>query len=188
MKKILFLLIIFALSFYIYSKYKDTIKYALINNLIVADKIEKADCIVALGGENSRKKEAVKLFKKDYAKKILFTGFEITKKDYERYGLKPNEYIYPVKSAFNTYEESQVVLDIVRRYNFKSIILVTSFYHTRRASETFKRFLGKENIKVMVYPVFWQNFDIKNWDKNSYLKKAVIIEWLGLLYYKFEYF
>ncbi len=172
----------------IYSKYKSAIKLALINHLIVSDNIENADCIVALGGENIRKKEAVKLFKKGYAKKILFTGFEITKDDYERYGLKSNEYIYPVKSAFNTYEESQVVLDILKRYDFKSLILVTSFYHSRRASATFKRFLEKENIKVMVYPVFWENFDIKNWDKNSYLKKAVIIEWLGLLYYKIEYF
>jgi uncharacterized SAM-binding protein YcdF (DUF218 family) len=160
----------------------------LINNLIVSDNIEKADCIVALGGENSRKKEAVKLFKNGFGKKILFTGFEISKEDYERYSIKPHEYIYPVKSAFNTYEESQVVLEISKKYNFNSLIVVTSFYHSRRAGETFKKLLGKENIKVMVYPVFWENFDIKNWDKNSYLKKAVIIEWLGLLYYKIEYF
>ncbi|MCX7771389.1 MAG: YdcF family protein [Proteobacteria bacterium] len=188
MKKLLFLIILLTLSIYLYSKYEEDIKFLMIDKLIVSDTIERADCIVALGGESSRKKEAVKLFREGYAKKILFTGFEITKEDYERYGLKPHDYIYPVKSAFNTYEESQVVLGIIKKYNFKSIILVTSFYHSRRASETFKRFLGKENIKVMVYPVFWQNFDIRNWHKNSYLKKAVIIEWLGLLYYKIEYF
>lgn len=188
MKKIFFLLIIIVICFYTYSRYKDTIKLALIKNLIVSDNIKKADCIVALGGENSRKKEAVRLFKQGYSKKILFTGFEISKEDYERYGLKPHEYIYPVKSAFNTYEESQVVLEIFKKHNFKSMILVTSFYHSRRASETFKKILGRENIKVMVYPVYWENFDIKNWDKNSYLKKAVIIEWLGLIYYKIEYF
>lgn len=168
--------------------FSDDVKYILITRLIVSDPLEKCDCIVALGGENIRKREAVRIFKEGYGKKILFTGFEVTKDDYERYGLKQGEYIYPVKSAFNTYEEAQVVKEIAKKHNFKSVIIVTSFYHSRRASETFKNILSKEHIRVIVHPVFWKNFDIKNWTKNSYLRKAVIIEWLGIYFYRFEYF
>ncbi len=168
--------------------FSDEISYFLISRLIVSDPLEKCDCIVALGGENVRKREAVKIFKEGYGKKIIFTGFEVTRDDYERYGIKQGEYIYPVKSAFNTYEEAQVVKEIAKKHNFKSVIVVTSFYHSRRASETFKNILGKENIRVIVHPVFWKNYDIKDWSKNSFLRKAVIIEWLGIYYYRFEYF
>jgi uncharacterized SAM-binding protein YcdF (DUF218 family) len=168
--------------------FRDEIYYFLISRLIVSDTLEKCDCVVALGGEKIRKNEAVRLFREGYGKKIIFTGFEVTKDDYERYGLNKSEYIYPVKNAFNTYEEAMVVKEVAKKYNFQSVMIVTSFYHSRRASETFKNILGKENIRVIIHPVFWKNFDIKDWTKNSYLRKAVIIEWLGIYYYRFEYF
>lgn len=188
MKKLFFVVFVFILlvsGFFLL--FREELAFAMIQKLIVSDNIESADLIVALGGENNRKIKAVELFKQGYGKKILFTGFEITREDYARYGLTPNEYVYPVKSAFNTYEESQIVLEIAKKSKFKSVIVVTSFYHSRRASETFKHYFEKEGIKVMVYPVFWKNFDIKNWRKNAYLRKAVFIEWLGILFYRFEY-
>lgn len=189
MKKLLiFFFVILLIASGITWLFNDIISYMLISNLIVSDPLEKSDCIVALGGENIRKKEAVKLFREGYGKKIVFTGFDITKDEYERYGLKPHEYIYPVKSAFNTYEESQVILEIAKKYKFKTIIVVTSFYHSKRASETFKNVLGRENIRVIIHPAYWKNFNISDWTKNSFLRKAVIIEWLGIYYYRLEYF
>lgn len=143
--------------------------------------------IVALGGENIRKKEAVKLFNEGYGKKILFTGFDIEKEDYYRYGIRDKEFIYPVRFLSNTYEEALFTRDTALKNKFKSIIVVTSFYHTRRSSYIFKKLLEKDGIKVMIYPAYSENFPIEKWWKSRYLRKVILFEWIGLLYYMIEY-
>lgn len=167
--------------------FSENILSAIITNLVKSDTIKKADLIVALGGENFRKKEAVRLFKEGYSKKIMFTGFDIERQDYLKYGLKDSDYIYPVKFVFNTYEEAEFTKEVVKKYNFKSVIVVTAFYHTRRSAYIFKKLLEKEGVNVIIHPVFNKSFDIKKWWQNRYLFKVVIIEWLGLMYYHLEY-
>lgn len=181
----LFLLITFAIFVLIVKG--DEILVSIGRKLIVSDEIKKADLIVALGGENIRKKEAVRLFNEGFGKKILFTGFEIEKEDYYRYGIKDKDFIYPVRFLSNTYEEAVFTRDTALKNKFKSVIVVTSNYHTRRTSYIFKKLLEKEGIKVMVYPAVSPNIDLDKWWKSRFLKKVVIIEWVGLLYYRLEY-
>lgn len=188
MKRIIVVVLFILLTLIgVFSLFREELLMPVITNLVRGDELTKADLIVALGGETFRKKEAQKLFKEGYAKKILFTGFDIEREDYKRYGFKDNEYVYPVKTAFNTYEEAFFVKEVAKKYNFKRIIVVTAFYHSRRTSYIFKKLLENEGVKVMVYPVFYKDFELKNWWKNRYLFKVVIIEWLGLLYYHLEY-
>lgn len=187
-RKLVFLafIIITALTFISIIKGEDILLY-IGKKLIVSDKIERADMIVALGGENIRKKEAVKLFNEGYGKKILFTGFDIEKEDYYRYGIRDKEFIYPVRFLSNTYEEALFTRDTALKNKFKSIIVVTSFYHTRRSSYIFKKLLEKDGIKVMIYPAYSENFPIEKWWKSRYLRKVILFEWIGLLYYMIEY-
>jgi len=183
---IFFVVLLLLISLFTYLFYEQVLT-SMLTNLVRGDALKKADLIVALGGENFRKTEAKRLFREGYAKKILFTGFEIEKDDYKRYGLKEGEFIYPVKYVFNTYEEAVFVKEVVKKHNFKSVIIVTAFYHSRRASYIFKKLLEKEGVEVIVVPVFHKNFEINEWWKNRYLLKVVFIEWLGLLYYQLEY-
>lgn len=189
MAKKIFITAIFLIGLFVavVVTFSEDILSATIKNLVKSDTIKKADLIVALGGENFRKTEAVRLFKEGYGKKIMFTGFDIEKQDYLKYGLKDSDYIYPVKLVFNTYEEADFTKEIVKKYNFKSVIVVTTFYHTRRSAYIFKKLLEKEGVNVIIHPVFNKNFDMKKWWKNRYLLKVVIIEWLGLMYYHLEY-
>ena len=53
--------------------------------------------------------------------------------------------------------------------------------------EIHKKELKKEGIKVMVYPAVSKNLDLEKWWKSRFLRKVVIIEWVGLLYYMIEY-
>ncbi len=179
-------IIISSLTFFAIVKGDQMLLY-IGKRLIVSDKLEKSDLIVALGGENIRKHEAVKLFNEGYAKKILFTGFEIEREDYYRYKLTDKYFVYPVRFLSNTYEEAVFTRDLVVKNNYKKVIVVTSFYHTRRTAYIFKKLLEKEGVKVMVHPAYSRNFDIDSWWKNKYLRKVVIIEWVGLLYYMLEY-
>ncbi len=167
--------------------FSDQILISMLTNLVRGDALNRADLVVALGGENFRKREAQRLFREGYAKKVLFTGFDIEKEDYKRYGFKEGEFVYPVKIAFNTYEEAVFVRDVAKQHGFKSVIVVTAFYHSRRVSYIFKKLLENEGVKVIVHPVFYKNFDINGWWRNRYLLKVVLIEWLGLLYYHLEY-
>lgn len=189
MKKgvIIFFVILLIFASLFTALFYDQILISVLTKLVKGDPLKKADLIVALGGENFRKTEATVLFRKGYAKKILFTGFEIEKEDYKRYGLKDGEFIYPVKYVFNTYEEAMFVKEVVNKYSFKSVIIVTAFYHSRRASYIFKKLLEKDGVEVIVVPVFYKNFNTEEWWKNRYLLKVVITEWLGLLYYNLEY-
>lgn len=186
--KVIFIifLIITITTFLLILKGEDILTYLGVR-LVVSDKINQADLIVALGGENIRKKEAVRLFREGYGKKILFTGFEIEKEDYYRYGIKDKDFIYPVRFLSNTYEEAVFTRDTSVKYGFKSVIVVTSNYHTRRTSYIFKKLLEKEGIKVMVYPAVSKNLDLEKWWKSRFLRKVVIVEWVGLLYYMIEY-
>ncbi|MCX7991657.1 MAG: YdcF family protein [Proteobacteria bacterium] len=186
--KIVFLLfiIISALTVMFILKGEQILTYVG-RKLIVVDEIKDADLIVALGGENIRKKEAVELFNKGYGKKILFTGFEIEKEDYYRYGLKDKDFIYPVRFLSNTYEEAVFTRDVALNKGYKSVIVVTSNYHTRRTSYIFKKLLEKEGIKVMVHQAVSKNLDLNKWWQTRFLRKIVIIEWVGLLYYMIEY-
>lgn len=179
-------LIITTVTFFLILKGEEFLIY-FGRNLVVSDEIKEADLIVALGGENIRKKEAVRLFREGYGKKILFTGFEIEKEDYYRYGIKDKDFIYPVRFLSNTYEEAVFTRDTAVKNGFKSVIVVTSNYHTRRTSYIFKKLLEKEGIKVMVYPAVSKNLDLEKWWKSRFLRKVVIIEWVGLLYYMIEY-
>ena len=182
----LFFIIITAITFTIIVKSDELLIY-IGRKLIVSDNLEKADLIVALGGENLRKQEAVRLFNEGYGKKILFTGFEIEKEDYYRYKLQDKDFIYPVRFLSNTYEEAVFTRDTALKNKYKKVLVVTSFYHTRRSAYIFRKLLEKEGVKVIIHPAFSKNFDIDRWWQHKFLRKVVIVEWVGLLYYMIEY-
>jgi uncharacterized SAM-binding protein YcdF (DUF218 family) len=119
------------------------------------DKLRKADAIVAIsGGETqSRTAEAVKLYKEGYAPKLLFSGAAsdptgpsnaaAMRKIAIDSGV-PASAIQIEESSKNTAENATSVAPILKREQAKSIILVTSPYHQRRASINFRRALGHE--------------------------------------------
>ena len=67
-----------------------------------------------------------------------------------------------------------------RQENWKTVLLVTSAYHTRRALDTFERVLADENVKIGVVaalserdtPAFywWLTADGWNWVTSEYVK------------------
>jgi uncharacterized SAM-binding protein YcdF (DUF218 family) len=117
------------------------------------DKLTKADVVVAISGGDTeaRTTEAVRLYKQGLASHVIFSGAALDvsspsnaaamAKIATRQGV-PAAAIELDEAAANTRQNASGVAAIVEKHHYRSVILVTSPYHQRRASIVFKRALG----------------------------------------------
>lgn len=161
--------------------------------LIVQDKLEKADAILVFAGDpnGERVAQAVELYKKGYGKFLLMSGgpaiWHQTYADNMRaqaksLGVADKDILIQDRSR-STYEDAKFSLPILKAKKVKSVILVTSPYHMRRALRTTRRLYNKENIKVIAYPVQNSEFKVKGWWKKHDATQAVVWEYEAFIFY-----
>ena len=178
------------------------------------EKINEVDAIVVLGGslrinefKNKYKIEwgdadrffgGIKLYKEKKSKQLVFTGgkmpYNLTKlsegdvlKKYAiKYGINSDD-ILVTKDALNTFEESVAVKELLGKN--KSIILVSSAFHMKRAKKLFER----RGFNVTAYEVDYKTAPTVQYNfisfipsSNSLLKTEIgFREILGRFYYDF---
>ncbi|MEE8638737.1 MAG: YdcF family protein [Candidatus Margulisiibacteriota bacterium] len=161
--------------------------------LIVRDKIEPAQLIIVLAGDNNgeRVREAVKLYKEGYGKKMLMTGgplawkltaSEWMKKHALALGVPARAILLEDKSR-STLENALFILPILKKHSIKSVILVTSPTHSRRAKRVFKKCYSKEDIKVLSCPAREAEFELPGWWTRHEDTQRVMWEYVSLVYY-----
>jgi len=101
-----------------------------------------AEVIIVLGGENfHRPDRAAELFLKHAAQRLIVTGTNDAKEI--RLGLMvkgvPSEVIELEEKARTTYENAQFTVQLLRAEKVKRAILVTSWFHSRRALRCFEK-------------------------------------------------
>jgi uncharacterized SAM-binding protein YcdF (DUF218 family) len=117
--------------------------------LIREDKLAKADAIVALGGDNrcNREKRAAELYHQGWAGNVVVSGIaydwgfhtgEAARKYVMSLGV-PAEKIAMISDTFNTRTEARALNDLMRERGWNSAIIVTSAFHSRRATYTVER-------------------------------------------------
>lgn len=133
--------------------------------LIIEKPLEKADAILVLAGSHTyleRTQKAAELFKKGIAPRIFLTddgeqsGWSRTERrnppfvDLARNSLIANgvpveniEILEPKVSG--TIYEARILAEKAKVESLKSILLVTSAYHTRRAFSTFQKTFAENN-------------------------------------------
>jgi uncharacterized SAM-binding protein YcdF (DUF218 family) len=173
MKKIAVRLLILFLALAIFWLAYPALLNGLARFLVVRDKLGRADVILVISGDNNgeRVSAAVDLFKQGYAKRLLMSGgplaWHLTNAEWmKRQALAagiPSPAILTQDRSLSTLEDAQFSLPIVRENNYRSVILVTSPYHTRRAAAVFKKIFERQGIKVMVYPAPHSDFDPHDW-------------------------
>ena len=180
--------------------------------LKICDPAGPSDCIVVFAGGvgesgragqgyEERVQRAVELYKDGYANRIIFSsGYMYV---YEEPLLMkalavslgvPDEAILIEDKAKNTYENAVFTGKILKKNNWKKIILVTSIYHTRRASLVFKKIA--EDLRVLYVPpqksLFYAHERIDAFGKTKRQRanlrqiKGILHEYLGILYYKLQ--
>ena len=110
--------------------------------LVQSDKLEKADAIVVFSGDNGpRTEKGVELLKEGYADYLILSGgkvyddvtmAELMKNHAIKLGVDESKILIDDEAA-TTNENADFTADIIEENNFKSVIVVTSDYHTRRS-------------------------------------------------------
>jgi len=145
-----------------------------------------ADVIVILGGgSHDRPLRAAQLFRSHAAARILISGAgddEINRRLLLANGV-PAGAIEVENQSTTTRENAEFSLRRLRAEKVHSVILVTSWYHARRAAKTFEHFAPE--LKIYSRPAYYA-FDRADWRKLG-IYKRMRLEFLKLPGYWLRY-
>jgi uncharacterized SAM-binding protein YcdF (DUF218 family) len=177
--------------------------------LIVKHSPQESDLIVCLAGGNvDRGLATADAFQKGLAPRIFMAreesadGYNLVRErgiDYpedvdlmmmllEQVGIPRSVFLTSDRMVDSTIDEAEVIRDLVIEKGYKSIILVTSPTHSRRAWLTFKKVFEESNVRILVLPSSYSEFNPENWWEQRKYVREVIIEYQKLVYYFFRHF
>lgn len=163
--------------------------------LVVSDNLEKSDVIIVLGShpKGARVDWAAKLYKRDLADKMIMCGYqvgwktstaEVMRKQAICLGVPEDAIILDYGwDNGGTWDNAINALRIVRQNNFKSAIVVTSYYHTRRSKLAFSKVFKDKDVTISVSPCPDGSFEPGEWWKRRRLIESVFLEYVKLMYY-----
>jgi len=170
--------------------------------LKISQKPQKADVIVVFGGgvgetgspgksTIERARYAVNLYKRHYADKIIFSsGYVYIYNDAENMKLLalsmgvPEKDIILEQKANSTYESVLFAKGILDKRGWDSALLISSPYNMRRVALVVAK--NAHNVKVVYTPVENSQFYDRKEGRRIEQVKAIIHEYLGMLYYLFK--
>jgi uncharacterized SAM-binding protein YcdF (DUF218 family) len=159
--------------------------------LVSAEPPRKAEAIVVLAGDwrGRRILRAAELAREGYAPVVLVSGPK------HHYGLYEHELAIPfavrhghpqslfvpisITGANSTREEAVVILNEVRRRGIRSILVVTSSYHTRRSARIYRQLAGDLEFHVVSAPD--AVFHPDRWWRSREARKTFLLEWTKLV-------
>ncbi len=168
--------------------------------LTVRDPLRPADAIIVLSGDfDVRPEEAARLFRRGLAPRIVM----VREKDSPamRLGVVPNtsdaavavmrrlgvpgsaiQVLHFPGGANSTYDESRAFRDWAYDAKPRTVIAVTTAFHSRRARWLLRRQLRRLNVAVLVDGVPDWEFDETNWWHDKRGQLAYIEEYLKLVH------
>jgi uncharacterized SAM-binding protein YcdF (DUF218 family) len=162
---------------------------------IVQDPVERADAVVALsGGDGERLHAAINLYKQGKAGCLLLVGpdapllkvysgedsltqGEAKRRIAVRRGV-PSDLALVSLGATSTWEEAQTTLREARARGWRSLIIVTDPFHTRRARATFRKAFHGQPVWIAVYhlPPGRSQFSPEKWWTREFDLMAVMTD------------
>ena len=174
--------------------------------LITQAPLDTADAIVVLGGSatyKERAREAARLLLKGRSQRVLVTNdnmrgpwsnaeyrnpyfYERTLDEIKSAGVPEKNVELLLKPVAGTYEEAQLVRQYAEENKLRSVLIVTSGYHSRRALWVFSRVFRDTGIRVGligvasgIKPGTWW-LSIEGW-------RRVPAEYVKMVYYVIKY-
>ena len=174
--------------------------------LIVEEPFDRVDAALVLGGgEGERLAAAIQLFRSEKARGIVILGPDapflkvyagedsLTQGEAKRrIAVKkgvPDSLVTLVLGAQSTYEEAITAREASRGARWKSIAVVTSPFHTRRARATFRKVFENPDLEVKIYhlPIERSSQNPDHWWHRESDTMAVITESIKLGFYAYRY-
>jgi len=173
--------------------------------LVVQHPPAKSDLIVCLaGGDVERGLASADLFARGLAPRIFIAreplpeGLETLKQKGIAYpesidlvtmifrglGVPESAVIRSDQPVESTFEEAERVGALIQDKKYRSLILVTSPTHSRRAWLTFRKAIPDKDFRITVVPTPYSKFRAEDWWKKRRYVREVFIEVQKLVYYK----
>ena len=146
----------------------------------------KADGIVVLTGAATRIPDAIELLAADRGKRLLISGVHQTTNSKEIARVTPLYSKYFAccidldHSALNTFGNAIETKRWAHKYNFKSLIVVTSNWHMPRAMVELSHQLP--DVTLIPYPVISEHMKNESWWANGDTVRVLMSEYLKYLF------
>jgi uncharacterized SAM-binding protein YcdF (DUF218 family) len=177
--------------------------------LISTRKLEHADVVVVLSGSSTyveRAQWAARLYHDGRASRIILTNdgllggyssqldrnpffVELAVAELQRAGVPADKIEVITKLGRSTYDEATILRDYSTQHNLRSLLIVTSAYHSRRAFWVFQRVFHGSEIQLGIEgpPPGIQTPKPATWWLHGLGWKLVPGEYLKLVYYAWRY-
>jgi uncharacterized SAM-binding protein YcdF (DUF218 family) len=159
---------------------------------IVEDSLDRADAIIVLSDDNfyaDRATRAADLYRHNMAQVVVASGrklrpyagiAELMEHDLIERGVPKEKIVRVAHNAENTREEAQVLVQQALEHKWRSVIVVTSNYHTRRARYIFQRVFPAQ-FQVRVTGSHDGDFDPEHWWQTRQSLKELTREFAGMI-------
>lgn len=177
--------------------------------LIVRSEMDHTDAIVVLSGSATlaeRTEHAAKLFNAGHGSAIVLTNdnergswsqteqrnpfyVESASERLQSLGVSPASIEIIWQPGSGTYDEALLVREYAQTHGLRSLLIVTSAYHSRRAFWTFRRVFEGSGIQLGISPVATgqQTPAPVNWWLHRRGWRMVPVEYLKMVYYRFRF-
>jgi uncharacterized SAM-binding protein YcdF (DUF218 family) len=198
------LVIFFALAYILVSAYHAPILTQIGRYLVVEQRPQRSDLIVCLAGGNvERGLSAADAFHRGLAPKIFVAreripdGYDVLGRRGVTYpesrdllvnmlkglGVPSSAILTSDTPSASTVMEAAIVRNVVKERNYRSVLLVTSPTHSRRAWLVFRKAMEGLGVRVQVIPSSYSNFEPGAWWKDGRYVREVFLEYQKLIYY-----
>ncbi len=158
-------------------------------HLVQEDPIHLADAIVVLGGDaRSRAPHGADLYSRGLAPLVLAVGgtdpngthtqAQKTARVLMEHGVPSSRILIAGQYEASTLLEAQATADYATDRSWRSVIVVTSPYHTRRAGTMFHDVLDPMGVEVMVSAARDDPYDPQTWWRDARQRRQVRNEYL----------
>jgi hypothetical protein len=186
--------------------------YLIYDFLNIGEGLKKADCIFVYAGRPERKVYALNLFRQGYANRIIFSVGRFEWRGFPRLGLEQDGGLWelvkktpPQKQHFFVYMDSQqtqsflikkgklgtlseaaALAQIIHQENIRSLIVVSTAFHLRRACETLRRHCSEiiPRIIPVAVPEGLASDARSNWWRDRKTALLIAKEYVKYFFYK----
>jgi hypothetical protein len=172
--------------------------------LMIPPNVHQADAIAVFGGEHERTQLASRLYRQGMAPQVWHTGWRSESARFPRRGIiaaanqelldtVPEHALYLLDTE-NTWEDAQAIANLAREHNVRSILVVTNWFHSRRALCSLRYHMHHtDDITIYYSPVLIEERErerernIDAWWRQERIRRIVYSEYRKLAYYLLNY-
>jgi uncharacterized SAM-binding protein YcdF (DUF218 family) len=159
---------------------------------VVEDTLERSDAILILSDDNfyaDRATRASQVYRQGLGAMVVASGrrlrpyagiAELMEHDLIERGVPKDKILRVPHDADNTREEAKTLAQVAKERKWRSVIVVTSNYHTRRARYIFSHVFPKD-IRIRITGAHDDNFDPERWWEKRISIKELVREMAGML-------